>query len=596
MITDRGTLQLIRGVNRRLEEQLRRCAEFQDNGNIELLEDSQIALKEVRAVVDGLCSALDNSAANTQVRKIDYGRVQRALKRLPALQDAAGPLQAIVVRSVHTYATILCYYTAVSVALAGLSPAYTACTYYTGLLESPTYTMLYGLQTLPAKIMRLSKDLRERAQFAQPEVLWNNLTKEFTNHLETMLMVNRFQFVGLPKRTTSWALNACITPLLFVKKEIQDKCDLYRAIAKEITERLGQLLMEFEQSSSLLIMELNPLEAQSSLADFYQADDRDDLNSIVEYAKLYQDGNNDFQILRKPSKITRYWPMAFLVTLYGPALIHKIWSSRDEIARFLSDNVVDFTRGLIVNWIWEPLKKIWATVRHDDGESVMLTTKENVQSEQDSLIRMVVSFTLDNSMGPTLNKDALISQIENGDLTQFMEIYEGQLNHPLKNILTGKLIRSLLIQLQKTKVDGSVALNGIDKMLRSQELVFGVVAMSPALLIGYILLQLLKSTISYGKAWSNVQEIKYQIKVSLNNVERILNYSTVLGNENLSDFQEGLMALEASTLAQLGTKLIPKRLHHVWIQEIEALLRRNSGLQDSMYAVNRIHHTFDPYI
>jgi nuclear-control-of-ATPase protein 2 len=37
----------------------------------------------------------------------------------------------------------------------------------------------------------------------------------------------------------------------------------------------------------------------------------------------------------------------------------------------------------------------------------------------------------------------------------------------------GDLVRALLIQIQKTKVDVEIAIGGIDALLKSQELVFG---------------------------------------------------------------------------------------------------------------------------
>jgi nuclear control of ATPase protein 2 len=39
--------------------------------------------------------------------------------------------------------------------------------------------------------------------------------------------------------------------------------------------------------------------------------------------------------------------------------------------------------------------------------------------------------------------------------------------------IRGDLIRALLIQVQKTKVDVELAMSGIDTLLKSQELVFG---------------------------------------------------------------------------------------------------------------------------
>ena len=40
-----------------------------------------------------------------------------------------------------------------------------------------------------------------------------------------------------------------------------------------------------------------------------------------------------------------------------------------------------------------------------------------------------------------------------------------------------------MIQVQKTKVDVEVAMGGIDSLLKSQELVFGFVSLTPGLLV-----------------------------------------------------------------------------------------------------------------
>ena len=46
----------------------------------------------------------------------------------------------------------------------------------------------------------------------------------------------------------------------------------------------------------------------------------------------------------------------------------------------------------------------------------------------------------------------LRAKIRAGDLTPVLMVYEEDIKSPLKNILAGSLVRSLLIQIQKTKV------------------------------------------------------------------------------------------------------------------------------------------------
>lgn len=60
------------------------------------------------------------------------------------------------------------------------------------------------------------------------------------------------------------------------------------------------------------------------------------------------------------------------------------------------------------------------------------------------------------------------------------------LQSPLKSAVTGSLIRSLLIQIQKAKVDLETAMSGIDRLLKSQQLLFGAVGVAPAMALVYV--------------------------------------------------------------------------------------------------------------
>lgn len=46
----------------------------------------------------------------------------------------------------------------------------------------------------------------------------------------------------------------------------------------------------------------------------------------------------------------------------------------------------------------------------------------------------------------------LTKQIREGDLTEVMKVYENDIKSPLKSVVAGTLVRTLLIQIQKTKV------------------------------------------------------------------------------------------------------------------------------------------------
>lgn len=103
-------------------------------------------------------------------------------------------------------------------------------------------------------------------------------------------------------------------------------------------------------------------------------------------------------------------------------------------------------------------------------------SKRSLEGDRASLERMVVDFAIAIPEGGPLTQAEIAdvrSKIQEGDLTPVLRVYEKELQSPLYGTLRGNLIRALLIQVQKTKVDVEVAMGGIDALLKSQELVFG---------------------------------------------------------------------------------------------------------------------------
>lgn len=51
----------------------------------------------------------------------------------------------------------------------------------------------------------------------------------------------------------------------------------------------------------------------------------------------------------------------------------------------------------------------------------------------------------------------LSNQIKLGDLTPVLKLYEDDIKSPIKNVIAGSLVRTLLIQVQKVKVRDTCA-------------------------------------------------------------------------------------------------------------------------------------------
>lgn len=75
------------------------------------------------------------------------------------------------------------------------------------------------------------------------------------------------------------------------------------------------------------------------------------------------------------------------------------------------------------------------------------------------------------------------AKVRVGDLTDVLRVWERDIKRPIRSAVGGSLIRTLLIQVQKLKVDGAIAMNGIERLMDSQQLTFGFVGVTPSLLI-----------------------------------------------------------------------------------------------------------------
>ncbi|KDE06683.1 hypothetical protein MVLG_03029 [Microbotryum lychnidis-dioicae p1A1 Lamole] len=182
----------------------------------------------------------------------------------------------------------------------------------------------------------------------------------------------------------------------------------------------------------------------------------------------------------RPPFLTRAWPYLLAVPLVSYGIGRTIYNSRHDLLHYARD-AVDTVQRFIMDWVLEPVKGIFETVRGEGGMS--LTGKETLKSDLDSLERMVIDFGRDEYKLSEAQLVDLRDKVRAGDLTPVLKAFEHDLKSPLRSAISGSLIRTLLIQVQKVKVDVALAMDGIEKMLRSQQLTFGFVGVAPSILV-----------------------------------------------------------------------------------------------------------------
>jgi hypothetical protein len=251
----------------------------------------------------------------------------------------------------------------------------------------------------------------------------------------------------------------------------------------EARKRLAEILLKAIQR------DLNMLKMSIQLdAD----DETDSFDHVADLAtigrQILQGTNKETEVERfmRPGILQRVWfpltvaSVSFIV-LYSKVDFHAAYHSAKAFAWQAWDTAV----GLVREWIYKPTQDMLKTIRHQEARLAIMSSG-SLSADLDSLERMVVAYVQDHGEDSTSAIEAIAKQVKNGDLTAVLQHYEEDIKHPINAALRGDLIRSLLIQIQKAKVDGELAMTALDKLLRSNELNFAFLAVMPTFSLSYL--------------------------------------------------------------------------------------------------------------
>ncbi|KAF8685676.1 NCA2 protein [Rhizoctonia solani] len=202
-----------------------------------------------------------------------------------------------------------------------------------------------------------------------------------------------------------------------------------------------------------------------------------------------------FADLRRPSRFVLAWPKLVL----GPPILlllgRSLYKSRISLRETVSHGI-QTVKSFWKSYVVKPIVDILNTVRTGGDQGIRIISKGSLKNDLDSLERMVISFSREELLYTLEQLAQLPKQVKEGNLADIMRSYEADMKHPIRSALFGTLIRTLLIQVQKSKVDVDFTLNGIDKLLRSQELTFGFVGVAPALAIVYVFVNWVRDSLA----------------------------------------------------------------------------------------------------
>ncbi|KAK1759404.1 nuclear control of ATPase [Echria macrotheca] len=302
----------------------------------------------------------------------------------------------------------------------------------------------------------------------------------------------------------------------------------------------------------------------------------------------------------RPRRLVRYWLPAATLLISSSTLLRILVNRKEDILNWIRD-IGATTRDFWMNWVVEPVRKIIGTIRHDENSEIAIMSRDSLKADRESLERMVVDFAMDKpdvAVGTSSITDAQIaeirSRVKEGDVTSVLKAYERDMRRPFVGAIKGDLVRSLLIQVQKTKVDLEVAISGIDALLKSQELVFGFIGLTPGVLVTIGLFQYLKAVLWNRKGLRQGRKARRSVRV-LRKIDKILSEATPSQNNVVSYKDHGLLVCEVHVLRRLAHGVLPGDVEKEFIEDVDELANLK-GINIQMRALDRIRWAYAEWL
>ena len=499
--------------------------------------------------------------------------------------------------------------------------------YWEDVITSFRYTSLFSLQTSPIRLWDWSRVIWQDVRNSNPEL--KSAWREF--YARAHASFSSQSHLGIRSMV--------ITPIVNVRRDLQEKQEVLKRLKRRYAAAVGFLLgqgleipntprnsasaqtdspattrqqvahylsiMEASIASTTDAFDSNHNQQRDTLQPQLQDGNTSNVKAHEIFARLQSilqqrlpQQTAQVRFIReangRPSRLIRYWLPAAAFILSSSTLFRIVFNRRADIAQWVRDagnTAVDF----YLNWVVEPGRKLIGTIRHDEGSEVSIMSKQSLEGDRSSLERMVVDFAVQHPEGANLTESQIAdiqAKVRAGDLTPVLKAYEKDMQSPIWGGIRGNLIRTLLIQIQKTKVDVEVAMGGIDALLKSQELVFGFISLTPGLLVlvgAYHWLRgLFSSRRSFRKGKSTAQFARL-----FRNIDRILTQSSHRENIDVLEYESfGMLVCEAVVLRDMASKALPEQVFADFSQDFDDLINLQSGISCQQRVADRMRWAY----
>ncbi|KAK4513745.1 40S ribosomal protein [Mucor velutinosus] len=470
-------------------------------------------------------------------------------------------------------------------------PLSEATSYWNGIYGSRRYETYYALQILPIRISQVGintiKMLRTTSieSLLKPEQLFRNMSPKQQKSLR-FFSIKQNKFTQLIHEEIRQKLQQ----LEHYKKLQASKLGLMMKLApftatKDVSMQSAQCITMMKSTLGFDQFDVNQvMQAQASKGTTLDVA-KGLLDIIQGWDQCQLQINNIKNANGPPSFITKYWIPGILGCVAGNMAVQLLTAHQEDIIAW-SREIGTTARDFAVNWIWEPMLQVWDTIRLKD-ERLSVLGKEGLRSDLDSLERMVAEFARDHYQLPEDQVGGLISRVREGDMSMILKAYEEEIKHPLKNAVKGDLIQTLLIQVQKTKVDVDLAMAALDKLLKSNELNFAFLAVAPSMLLTWAAVAWLRRCYDQ-RTGQRIGKTGLPLRQAIRRLERLLTLSYSKENE-LDCETQGILLCEVHLLRSYAVYL-PSRnsMRDLFIEDLRDLENPKLSIIQKLQTINRM--------
>ena len=206
---------------------------------------------------------------------------------------------------------------------------------------------------------------------------------------------------------------------------------------------------------------------------------------------------------------------------------HQVVSARENTGVFLDRRIVTPSLNILNDVVF--------------NKKVAITDREALLDSQRSLGVMIDDYLKETNSG--LSEDERHERVARLDMTDISKNYERELKKPIQNILSGRIARLALIQMQFMKKELLVAMEAIDDLVNANQVNLQILAIGPAIMAAFFVSRGLRSMVtvarSFNRGSSRLVQTKQMVRRDLKNGFRALERELCLTDDTTSVRQSG---------------------------------------------------------